>query len=210
VGPSQCRWARARDTLAGHVVQRSSGRGRKRREARSRVHSVGWAEQFRCRSQARGARRRPRPIPTRTGFYTRTASLPFSPLPPSLLRPLSLHRRFPSPVLAISPPGTAKPPTTLAEPAPTPTARGAGERPPRRASAAAERCQIRDPAPFGRGLFFGDGAVAGCWSGGSGPDVRVIRGNSRELRGAPAALGGGGNGEFWCPVQPRPRAGSSG
>ena len=159
--------------------------------------------------------RRPRPqAETETHSHAHPGFIPAHPHSlslPSPLRPLSLSLpsvASPLPRPAISPP--AKPPTTLAEPAPTPTARGAGERPPRRASAAAERCQIRDPAPFGRGLFFGDGAVAGCWSGGSGPDVRVIRGNSRELRGAPAALGGGGNGEFWCPVQPRPRAGSSG
>ncbi|KAG2587821.1 hypothetical protein PVAP13_5NG169600 [Panicum virgatum] len=92
VYPSQCRWARARDTLAGHVVQRSSGRGRKRREARSRVHSVGWAEQFRCRSQARGATapggdRDPFP---RAGFIPaqpHSLSLPSLPPPPSLSPP---------------------------------------------------------------------------------------------------------------------------
>ncbi|KAG2596567.1 hypothetical protein PVAP13_5KG169435 [Panicum virgatum] len=165
--------------------------------------------------------RRPRPqAETETHSHAHPGFIPAHPHSlslPSPLRPLSLSLSLslslpsvdsPLPRPAISPP--VKPPTTLAEPAPTPRARGAGERPPRRASAAAERCQIRGPAPFGRGFFSGDGAVAGCRSGGSGPGVRVTRGNSRELRGAPAALGGGWNGEFWCPVPPRPRAGSSG
>jgi hypothetical protein len=181
----------------------SSSRGRKRRVAGSRVHSVGWAEQFRCRSQAAAPSgdRDPHSHAHRvlyphslTPFLSPPSSLlSLSTLsPPSL--PLPRPRNLTSREAPHNPSGTRSYPES---------SRRWG---PASASGVSRRRAVPDPGPRtvrSGGLFFGDGAVAGCWSGGSGPDVRVIRGNSLELRGAPTELGGGGNGEFRCPVLSR-------
>jgi hypothetical protein len=86
----QCRWARVRDTQDETPCTWPGGSGKKRREARSRVHSSGWPEQFRFRSQPGTAPKR-RPglrdtFPSAPGFVPAQAqphcpSLPFlSPL----------------------------------------------------------------------------------------------------------------------------------
>lgn len=107
-------------------------------------------------SAKRRPRVRARPIPIRTGFYTRTATLPFSPLPssPSLPFPSSQsHPRRPSP----NPNGI-------------------------------HTCLRRR-----RGAVLGAGRRGGPAVSDPGPAPlgRVIRGHSRELKGAPFALVGG-------------------
>jgi hypothetical protein len=100
-------------------------------------------------------------------FRLHTGFPPHSPLP---LR--SSH-----PLLALSTSREIQPYGTRPWLAEEPLRRG-GARTPRLATA--KRRQIRAPRRWGRGR----------WSGGSGPGVRVVRGNSRELRGCPVAIGG--------------------
>ena len=158
---SQCRWARVRDTQAGALGTWPSGSGRKRREARSSVHSSGGRSSFvsaRRQAQRQAATESRRPIPIRTGFYTRTATLPFSPLPssPSLPFPSSQSQSHPR------------------RPSPNPSG-------------------IRTCLRRRRGAVLGVGRRGGPAVSDPGPAPlgRVIRGNSRELKGAPFALVGG-------------------
>jgi hypothetical protein len=152
------------DTQAGHVVR---GRGREASRSRGRVSCPlrrvsGVVSRCRRLSQRQPETETHSP-PCAPGFIPTTSHTPFL-SPPSLPSPHPLSLNL-----------TSREPPTLAEPAPTRT-RGAGVA----GRASARTSGVRSgPRAVRSGVLL----RRRCCSGGSGPGVRAIRGNSRELRG---------------------------